>query len=246
MGQTEKSEKIYAAITELPDEYILEAEEYAAPGKIQNPYLKWTLAAAACLVIFCSGMISGLWLAENRQQGGLTQTKHEEEKESFQFLVHNMAMNNASSTNVSPSDAVYSNYLNFSTKSCTEIADLYQLYGMTSGDEIEKIVYSKGNRDAKTITITEEEARREFYQLTMGLERYSANQFFVKVIDKLSEKEIAAFHEECRILEVTTTNGLVFVYSIYPESEWLYCGGTMSYYALSEELLDWHETYCSE
>ena len=187
----EKSEKIYDAITELPDEFILEAEEYAVPAKLPNPYLKWALAVAACLVIFCGGMISGLLLAENRQQGGPTQAKREEEKESFQFLVHNMAMNNSSSTNFSPSDAVYSNYLNVSIDSYTELVDLYQLYGMTSGDEIEKIVYGKGSRDLKKVTITEEEARRAFYQLTSGLVRYSANNFFSKVIDKMSEKEIS-------------------------------------------------------
>lgn len=263
MGQTEKREKLYEAITELPDEFILEAEEDLAveTDKMQEmideravvkkkAYLKWVLAAAACLLLFCGGIVSGLLLAENRQPGGLTQTKNDGEREGFQFLVHNMAMNNTNSTNSSPSETLYSNYVNtymnsnIAAESHTELTDLYQLYGITSGDEIEKVVCSKGNHVPNAVTVTQEEALEEFYQLTTELERCSIHVFFNTVIDKMSNMEIAAFHEECRLLEITTTNGLVFTYSIYPRSGWLYSGGTMSYYVLSDELLDWYTEHC--
>lgn len=252
---TEKSEKLYEAMTGISDELITEAESYDFSGQKQKAdrenrktsgknkihYLKWGLATAACLLLFCGGVVSGIILAENRQQGNMTQTKTEEEKEAFQFLVHNMAMSNANSINPSPSDVVYSNYLNVSVDSYTELVDLYELYGITSGDKIEKVVCGKGNNEDDAVTITGEEAVEEFYRLTSGLERYPVNVFFDTVIDKLSNVEIAAFHEECMTMEITTTNGLVFALSMYPKSGWLYSGGTMSYYVLSEELLDWFE-----
>lgn len=257
---TEKSEKIYEAMTGISDELITEAEEYSFEGQKQKAdresrktsgknkihYLKWGLATAACLLLFCGGVVSGIILAENRQQGNMTQTKTEEEKEAFQFLVHNMAMSNANSINPSLSDVVYSNYLNVSVDSYTELVDLYELYGITSGDKIEKVVCGKGNNEDDAVTITGEEAVEEFYRLTASLTRCNVNDFFDKVIEKMSEKEIVNFHEECITLEITTSNGLVFAFSVYPGTGWLYCGGTMSYYALSEELLDWYEKNCSK
>ena len=168
-------------------------------------------------------------------------TKTEEEKDAFQFLVHNMAVSNTNSINPSQSEIVYSNYLNVSVDSYTELVDLYQLYGITSGDEIEKVVCGKGNNKDDAVTITGKEAVEAFYRVTSDLERYAVNVFFDKVIDKMSTVEITAFHEECMTLEITTTNGLVFTLSMYPKSGWLYSGGTMSYYVVSEELLDWYE-----
>ena len=254
---TEKSEKLYEAITEFPDELIAEAEEYAFEGQKQKDdrknrkafgkdkiyYLKRALAVAACLLLFCGGVVSGILLTESRQQGNRTQTKAEEEKDAFQFLVHNMAMNNSpGSTNSNSSEALMSNYMNYSINSSyTELADLYQLYGITSGTEIEKVVCGKGNNRDDAVTITGKETVEEFFRLTSELERYTVNVFFDTVIDKMSTVEIAAFHEECMTLEITTTNGLVFTLSMYPKSGWLYSGGTMSYYVLSEELLDWYE-----
>jgi len=217
-------------------------------GRLHPVNLKWVLAAVAGLVLFCSGVVSGIWLVESRQQGGLQQTKSDEEREGFQFLVHNMAMNNGNITNSNPPNTLYSNYMNAGTNSYAEITDLYQLYGISGGREIEKIVYSRGTQgeQAARRTITEETVLEEFYRLTSGLVRCNTDTFFNKVIDVMSEQEIAAFHEECMLFEITGTNGLVFTYNIYPKSGWLYCAGTMSYYVLSQELLDWYEKNCGE
>ncbi len=261
---TEKSEKIYEAMTGISDELITEAEEYSFEGQKQKAdresrktsgknkihYLKWGLAVAACLCVFGCGVLSGILISGGKEENPLEQTATSEERKSFQFLVHNMAMNNsAGSTNSNAPEALMSNYMNFSVgNSYTEIEDLYRLYGITSGDTIEKIVYYKGSKDISEAmsAVTNMAALEEFYRLTASLTRCNVNDFFDKVIEKMSEKEIVNFHEECITLEITTSNGLVFAFSVYPETGWLYCGGTMSYYALSEELLDWYEKNCSK
>ena len=262
MGQTEKCEKLYEAITELPDELIAEAEEFlqekeksaavtGRPAK-KNSYFKWILAVAACLTLFCTGIVSGLWLAEGKETGELQQTKYEEEKQGFHFLVSNMAANNSNSIQMKPSNDgyfendLYSNYLNTVTDNYTEISSLYMLYGITSGDRIEKVVYCAGNEAAQTVTITDKKNLQVFYELTLGLRRYSEGDFYDDVISKMSKEEIAKFHGDCRVLEITTTNGLVFTYSLYPKSGWLFCGSTMSFYVLGDEFLQWFQTYCEE
>jgi hypothetical protein len=139
--------------------------------------------------------------------------------------------------------------MNFNIEySYTEISDLYRLYGIMSGEAIEKIAYYRGSKDiTETVAqITATETIKKFYQLTSSLVRCDADSFFDRVIDNMSEKEIAKFHEECMTLEITTKSGLVFAFSIYPRTGWLYCGGTMSYYALSDELLDWYEENCKK
>lgn len=262
MGQTGKSEKLYEAITELPDELIAEAEEFlkekeksaVVTGSLakKKGYFRWILAAAACLALFCGGIVSGLWLAERKETGELQQTKYEEEKRGFHFLVTNMAANNSNSMLIKPVDDgyseydLYSNYINTVTDNYTEIASLYKLYKITSGDRIEKVVYCAGNEAAQTVTVTDEAALREFYEQTLRLHRYSEGDFFDNVISKMSKKEIAEFHGDCRVIEITTTNGLVFTYSLYPKSGWLFCGSTMSFYVLNDEFLQWFQTYCEE
>ena len=249
MGQTEKCEKLYEAITELPDEVISEAEEYSTEKEKtvkKNGYLKWIFAAAACLVLFCSGVVSGILLTESRQQGGLTQTKTDGEREGFQFLVNSMASNNGGSTQMKPTGDLFSNYMNVTIDNYTEIASLYQLYGITSGDRIEKVKYCTGNDASQMVTVTDEEALRVFYEQTLGLHRYNEGDFYDNVISKMSKEEIAEFHGDCRVLEITTTNDFVFTYSLYPKSGWLFCGSTMSFYALTDGFLQWFQTYCEE
>ena len=249
MGRTEKCEKLYEAITELPDELISEAEEYSTEKEKtvkKNGYLKWVFAAAACLVLFCSGVVSGILLTESRQQGGLTQTKTDGEREGFQFLVNSMASNNRGSTQTKPAEDLFSNYMNVTIDNYTEIASLYKLYGITSGNRIEKIVYCAGNDASQMVTVTDEEALWVFYEQTLGLHRYSEGDFFDNVISKMSKEEIADFHGDCRVLEIATTNGLVFTYSFYPKSGWLFCGSTMSFYVLGDEFLQWFQNYCEE
>ena len=262
---TEKSEKLYDAMTGISDELIKEAEEYSfegqkdgrenrkTSGKKKIHYLKWGLAVAACLCVFGCGVLSGMLLAESREENPLKQTATNEERKGFQFLVQNMAVNfsNDDSQN-NAKDILMSNYmnayLNVTTEGYKEISDLYRLYGITSGEKIEKIVCKPYQQSTQTqfYEITDASEIKEFYALSSLLARHDTDAFFRKVVDKMSVGERAAFHAECRFLEITTSDGLVFSFSIYPESGWLYSGGTMSYYALSEELLDWYEKNCSE
>ncbi|MBO5351875.1 MAG: hypothetical protein J6J42_02200 [Lachnospiraceae bacterium] len=127
------------------------------------------------------------------------------------------------------------------------VSELYRVYGIEGAGNI-RMVAEAGPAGVDILTGTEvgeKKALEDFYTATMSteLECYGKEEFREMVTDRMTEEEYTMFMETERILCIETVEGLRFYMSWYPESGWLYSGGTMAYYKITEELGDWLEMY---
>lgn len=85
----------------------------------------------------------------------------------------------------------------------------------------------------------------EFYNMTIALGSYGNDDFQAEVFGNIPEEKLqeahSAFAENQRNLRVETKDGLRFFIAFYPSYNWIYGGGTMSYFKIDNQMRNWIE-----
>ena len=80
--------------------------------------------------------------------------------------------------------------------------------------------------------------------MTTALWSYGNDDFQAEMFDIYTDEEeqVAvhnAFAEDRRNIRIETTEGLRFFIAIYPSFDWIYGGGTMSYFKMDDQMHAW-------
>ena len=125
-----------------------------------------------------------------------------------------------------------------------ELGELYRVYDVQSADDIVSVTEVNWNRN-KTVgkTITDRTAIADFYDITCSLVPNSNSEFQSKMFDMIPEEEQQekhnSFANDLHVIRVETASGLRFYLEIFPSYEWMYGTGTLSYFQMSPELMNW-------
>ena len=80
--------------------------------------------------------------------------------------------------------------------------------------------------------------------MTIALGSYGNDDFQEQMFSGYpsEEKQLEAhkaFADDSRVLRIETNGGLRFYVSLYPSFNWMYAGGTMSYYKMDDAMHTW-------
>ena len=119
-------------------------------------------------------------------------------------------------------------------------------YGIKSADDIKSITEMDNNNENETGTpVVERQEITEFYNMTIALGSYGNDDFQAEVFGNIPEEKLqeahSAFAENQRNLRVETKDGLRFFIAFYPSYNWIYGGGTMSYFKIDNQMRNWIE-----
>lgn len=141
--------------------------------------------------------------------------------------------------------AIFCNFYQFDSNTSCELTELYRVYAIEDAADISSITEVDWHRN-KVIgsPITDRQEIAEFYGITCALWSYGNDDFQRKMFgDCISEEDQLKLHhsfaEDSRVLRVETTNGLRFYLNFYPSYNWIYGGGTMSYFRIEEDMHHW-------
>lgn len=142
--------------------------------------------------------------------------------------------------------ALFCGILSFDGNTHTELGELYRIYGVGSAADIASVAEMNW-RYERTIgaPVTDSAAIGEFYALTTALIGYGNEDFqriqFGGIPEEQQPAAHAAFADDSRVLRVETAEGLRFFLTVYPEYDWLYSHGALSYNRLDAALEHWLE-----
>ena len=128
----------------------------------------------------------------------------------------------------------------------TELATLYQVYGVSGAADIASICEVDWHRE-RTIgaPVSAPGALAAFYELSDQLACYGNEDFQALVFDGIPEERQAQAHAEfaddLRMLRIETTAGLRFYLELYPAYGWMAADGTLSYYRIDSQMQAWIE-----
>lgn len=140
--------------------------------------------------------------------------------------------------------AIFCNVFSLDGNANTEIATLYQFYGIAGADDIVSITEVDRDRD-KAIgnAITERSEIAAFYDLSSSLTSYGNDDFQKIVFESIPEDQQVKAHTEFaddqRMIRIETKDGLRFYLVVYPSFGWIYGNGTLSYYRIDARMADW-------
>ena len=142
--------------------------------------------------------------------------------------------------------ALFCNFYQFDSNTNCSLTELYRVYGIESADDIKSITEMDNNNKNKTGTpVVERQEITEFYNMTIALGSYGNDDFQAKVFGNIPEEKLqeahSAFAENQRNLRVETKDGLRFFIAFYPSYNWIYGGGTMSYFKIDNQMRNWIE-----
>ena len=142
--------------------------------------------------------------------------------------------------------ALFCNFYQFDSNTNCSLTELYRVYGIESADDIKSITEMDNNNENETGTpVVERQEITEFYNMTIALGSYGNDDFQAEVfgnIPKEKQQEAhSAFAENQRNLRVETKDGLRFFIAFYPSYNWIYGGGTMSYFKIDNQMRNWIE-----
>ena len=140
--------------------------------------------------------------------------------------------------------AVFCNFFLMSDEASIDLSELYRIYGITGAESILSVTETNWHRNnTKGKLVTDRAAVEDFYQITCSLEPNSNSGFQAKVFDGVPEEEQQkkhiAFADDLHMIRIETASGLMFYIELYPNYEWVYAPGTLSYYPASQKLLSW-------
>ena len=142
--------------------------------------------------------------------------------------------------------ALFCNFYQFDSNTNCSLPELYRVYGIESADDIKSITEMDNNNENETGTpVVERQEITEFYNMTIALGSYGNDDFQAEVFGNIPEEKLqeahSAFAENQRNLRVETKDGLRFFIAFYPSYNWIYGGGTMSYFKIDNQMRNWIE-----
>ena len=142
--------------------------------------------------------------------------------------------------------ALFCNFYQFDSNTNCSLTELYRVYGIESADDIKSITEMDNNNENETGTpVVERQEITEFYNMTIALGSYGNDDFQAEVFGNIPEEKLqeahSAFAENQRNLRVETKDGLRFFIAFYPSYNWIYGGGTMSYFKIDNQMRNWIE-----
>lgn len=142
--------------------------------------------------------------------------------------------------------ALFCNFYQFDSNTNCSLTELYRVYGIESADDIASITEMDNNNENETGTpVVERQEITEFYNMTIALASYGNDDFQAEVFDGIPEENQqeahSAFAENQRNLRIETKDGLRFFIAFYPSYNWIYGGGTMSYFKIDNQMRNWIE-----
>ena len=141
---------------------------------------------------------------------------------------------------------LFCNFYQFDSNTNCSLTELYRVYGIESADDIKSITEMDNNNENETGTpVVERQEITEFYNMTIALGSYGNDDFQAEVFGNIPEEKLqeahSAFAENQRNLRVETKDGLRFFIAFYPSYNWIYGGGTMSYFKIDNQMRNWIE-----
>lgn len=142
--------------------------------------------------------------------------------------------------------ALFCNFYQFDSNTNCSLTELYRVYGIESADDIKSITEMDNNNENETGTpVVERQEITEFYNMTIALGSYGNDDFQAEVFGNIPEEKLqeahSAFAENQRNLRIETKDGLCFFIAFYPSYNWIYGGGTMSYFKIDNQMRNWIE-----
>lgn len=142
--------------------------------------------------------------------------------------------------------ALFCNFYQFDSNTNCSLTELYRVYGIESADDIKSITEMDNNNENETGTpVVERQEITEFYNMTIALGSYGNDDFQAEVFGNIPEEKQqeahSAFAKNQRNLRIETKDGLRFFIAFYPSYNWIYGGGTMSYFKIDNQMRNWIE-----
>lgn len=142
--------------------------------------------------------------------------------------------------------ALFCNFYQFDSNTNCSLKELYRVYGIESADDIKSITEMDNNNENETGTpVVERQEITEFYNMTIALGSYGNDDFQAEVFGNIPEEKQqeahSAFAENQRNLRIEAKDGLRFFIAFYPSYNWIYGGGTMSYFKIDNQMRNWIE-----
>lgn len=141
--------------------------------------------------------------------------------------------------------ALFCNFYRFDSNTSAPLTELYRVYGIESADDIAAITEMErdGGKEAGA-PVVERQELAAFYDMTAALWSYGNDDFQQQMFggypDEASQQQAhIAFADDYRCLRIETAAGLRFFIGFYPSFDWLYGGGTMSYFKIDGQLHAW-------
>jgi hypothetical protein len=141
--------------------------------------------------------------------------------------------------------ALFCNFYQFDSNTSVELTELYRVYGIESANDIAAITEMDWNRSKEVgIPVVNQQEITEFYDMTVALWSYGNDDFQEQMFDGYPDEESQqkahiAFADDYRCLRIETADGLRFFIGFYPSFDWIYGGGTMSYFKIDEQMHAW-------
>ena len=142
--------------------------------------------------------------------------------------------------------ALFCNFYQFDSNTNCSLTELYRVYGIESADDIKSITEMDNSNENETGTpVVKRQEITEFYNMTIALGSYGNDDFQAEVFGNIPEEKQqeahSAFAENQRNLRVETKDGLRFFIAFYPSYDWIYGGGTLSYFKIDNQMRNWIE-----
>ena len=143
------------------------------------------------------------------------------------------------------SAALFCNFYQFDSNTSVELTELYRVYGIEGAEDIASITeMGKGSREEIGTPVTDAAEISEFYDMTTALWSWGNDSFQEKMFDGFSNEEAqleahSAFADDRRNIRIETAEGLRFFIAIYPSFDWIYGGGTQSYFKIDDQMHAW-------
>lgn len=143
--------------------------------------------------------------------------------------------------------AIFCNFILISSDASIELSELYNAYGVFKPEDIVSVTETDWHRDKeKGKSVTDRTDIEEFFTFTCSMSPQSSGEFQAEVFDGIPEdeqqKKHTAFADDCRMIRIETSSGLRFYIEVYPKFGWMYGPGTLSYFRMTPEFLDWFKT----
>ena len=142
--------------------------------------------------------------------------------------------------------ALFCNFYQFDSNTNCSLTELYRVYGIESADDIKSITEMDNHNENETgAPVVDQQEITEFYNMTIALGCYGNDDFQAEVFSGIPEEKQqeahSAFADDRRNLRIETKDGLRFFIAFYPSYDWIYGGGTMSYFKIDNQMRNWIE-----
>ena len=139
--------------------------------------------------------------------------------------------------------ALFCNFYQFDSNTNCSLTELYRVYGIESADDIVSITETDNSSTEVGSPVIERQEIREFYDMTTALASYGNDDFQAEVFsgipEEMQQEAHSAFADDRRNLRIKTKGGLRFFIAFFPDYDWIYGGGTMSYFRIDDRMRGW-------